>query len=138
MPDTASAQPAAGAAIGGVRQTLRLESVAMLALLVAAYRITGASWGLFALLFLVPDLAMVPYLASKTAGAAAYNAAHNFVAPAALAGLAMIISSNPTLAIAIIWAAHIAFDRAVGYGLKYSTGFNDTHLGRVGRSAPAA
>jgi hypothetical protein len=35
--------------------------------------------------------------------------------------------------IAIIWAAHIGFDRALGYGLKYPTAFSDTHLGRIGK-----
>ena len=30
----------------------------------------------------------------------------------------------------LIWIAHIGFDRALGYGLKYPTGFGDTHLGR--------
>ena len=34
---------------------------------------------------------------------------------------------------ALIWIAHIGFDRALGYGLKYATGFRDTHLGRIGR-----
>jgi Domain of unknown function (DUF4260) len=29
--------------------------------------------------------------------------------------------------------AHIGLDRALGYGLKYSTAFGDTHLGRTGR-----
>ena len=34
--------------------------------------------------------------------------------------------------LALIWAAHIGFDRALGYGLKYPSGFGDTHLGRIG------
>jgi hypothetical protein len=33
----------------------------------------------------------------------------------------------------LIWIAHIGFDRALGYGQKYSSGFGDTHLGRIGR-----
>jgi hypothetical protein len=36
-------------------------------------------------------------------------------------------------ALAVILLAHIAADRALGYGLKYATGFKDTHLGRIGR-----
>ena len=40
-----------------------------------------------------------------------------------------------TLSIAMIWLAHIGFDRALGYGLKYATGFGFTHLGRIGRNA---
>jgi hypothetical protein len=30
--------------------------------------------------------------------------------------------------------AHIGIDRALGYGLKYSTGFGFTHLGRIGKT----
>jgi hypothetical protein len=31
--------------------------------------------------------------------------------------------------------AHIGFDRALGFGLKYASGFGDSHLGRIGRAA---
>ena len=31
----------------------------------------------------------------------------------------------------LIWFAHIEWDRALGYGLKYPTFFKDTHLQRV-------
>jgi hypothetical protein len=42
------------------------------------------------------------------------------------------VEHRPSLTpIALIWAAHIGFDRLVGYGLKYGTGFKETHLGRV-------
>jgi hypothetical protein len=48
------------------------------------------------------------------------------------------ISINPpvgcytyALPLALIWLARIGMDRAVGYGLKYASGFKDTHLGRV-------
>jgi hypothetical protein len=37
------------------------------------------------------------------------------------------------LSIAMIWLAHIGFDRALGYGLKYASGFSSTHLGRIGK-----
>jgi hypothetical protein len=35
----------------------------------------------------------------------------------------------------MIWLAHIGIDRALGYGLKYSSGFPFTHLGRIGWDA---
>jgi hypothetical protein len=38
------------------------------------------------------------------------------------------------LSLAIIWLAHIGFDRALGYGLKYAAGFGFTHLGRIGKA----
>ncbi len=34
---------------------------------------------------------------------------------------------------ALVWIAHIGFDRALGFGLKYASRFGDTHLGRTGR-----
>jgi hypothetical protein len=51
-----------------------------------------------------------------------------------LLALAGWIAGEPIAAAGgLIWAAHIGFDRGLGYGLKYPTGFGDTHLGRVGR-----
>jgi hypothetical protein len=32
---------------------------------------------------------------------------------------------------ALVWIAHIGVDRFSGYGLKYPSGFRDTHLQRV-------
>jgi Domain of unknown function (DUF4260) len=45
------------------------------------------------------------------------------------------LSSPLVLSIAMIWLAHIGIDRALGYGLKYATGFAFTHLGRIGRAS---
>ena len=42
-------------------------------------------------------------------------------------------ASPLVLSIAMIWLAHIGFDRALGYGLKYAAGFGFTHLGRIGK-----
>ncbi len=33
--------------------------------------------------------------------------------------------------IALIWLTHIGVDRALGYGLRYPSGFKDTHLQRL-------
>jgi hypothetical protein len=42
------------------------------------------------------------------------------------------------LSIAMIWLAHIGFDRALGYGLKYAGGFGFTHLERIGKPSTKA
>jgi len=132
--------PARAVAAGGVVSLLRLEGAAVLAAAVAAYVFVGGSWLLFALLLLAPDLAMIAYRFGPVAGAAAYNAAHTYLAPAALgaAGLALgaaglALGAPAMQALALIWVAHIGLDRALGYGLKHATGFGDTHLGRIGR-----
>lgn len=109
----------------------RAEAAAILALAIVAYHATGASWWLFAALILVPDLSMAGYLAGPRIGAAIYNAAHTYSLPIALAGLAMIMSLPIATAAAIIWIAHIALDRMLGYGFKLPRGFKSTDLGSL-------
>ena len=120
-------------ATGAVALLLRLEGLAALAAAAAAYAYVGGSWALFALLLLAPDLAMLGYRFGPAVGAAAYNAVHTDVAPAALGALGLALAAPLLQALALIWIAHIGMDRALGYGLKYATGFGDTHLGRIGR-----
>jgi hypothetical protein len=115
------------------RLLLRLEGLALFVLATWAFAHTGASWWLYAVLFLSPDLSFAGYLAGPKPGAVAYNALHSTLGPAVLAGLGLFLESSMLLGIAAIWAAHIGFDRMLGYGLKYTSGFNDTHLGRIGR-----
>lgn len=117
-------------AVGGApRAWLRLEGLAVLALAVLLFELGGHSWLLFAALFLVPDVSFAAYLAGPRAGAIGYNVAHSYVGPVLVAALALLTGRPPVAA--LIWAAHIGFDRALGYGLKYPSGFADTHLGRL-------
>jgi hypothetical protein len=122
--------PAIGAAAGGVRALLRAEGLALAAAATAAYAHAGFSWGLFAALFLAPDLSFAAYWLGSKWGAAAYNLVHSTIAPLALGVVAFALGAPLFQAIALIALAHIGFDRALGYGLKYSAGFGATHLGR--------
>jgi hypothetical protein len=121
----------AGAVHGSVRLWLRLEGLVVLVLAVYLYARGGHSWVVFAALFFVPDISFAAYLAGPRIGAAVYNVAHSYVGPW-LVGLALF-ATGATLMWALIWGAHVGFDRALGYGLKYPTAFRDTHLGRIGR-----
>lgn len=109
---------------------LRLEGGVVLVGACLAHAALGGSWATFFALFLVPDLAMIGYLAGPRVGAASYNAAHTYLAPALLAGLGLLLGSTMLLGGACVWAAHVGFDRLLGFGLKYSTAFGDSHLGR--------
>jgi hypothetical protein len=124
-----------GAADGGVRDLLRAEGLVLLVCTVALYWRTGADWRLFAALFLVPDLSFAGYLAGPRVGAAAYNLMHSTITPLLLGAWATALNFHLALSLALIWLAHIGFDRALGYGLKHARGFGFTHLGRVGRAA---
>ena len=114
-----------------VRLLLRLEGLAIGAGAVVLYADGDHSWWLFALLILAPDLSFLGYLAGSRLGAAAYNLLHNLVLPVALGTAAVLADSEASLAVALIWLAHIGVDRLIGYGLKYPTAFKDTHLQRV-------
>ena len=57
---------------------------------------------------------------------------------AGLGLVAWLAGANAVLPYMLIWAAHIAIDRAVGYGLKYPGSFKDTHLGRMGKDKEAS
>ncbi len=118
---------------GSVLILLRLEGLAVAAIAAVLYARTGASWGLFAALWLVPDLSMLGYLAGSCRGARIYNAFHTYVLPGALALSALLLQVNALLPLALIWINHIGVDRLLGYGLKYSDGFGVTHLGRLGK-----
>jgi hypothetical protein len=121
-----------GAVSGTQRLILRLEGGAVLAAAAAAYAHAGQGWGLFALMFLVPDLSMLGYLRGPRLGAACYNAGHSYLGPAALGAVALAAAQPLGVALALIWIAHIGFDRLLGYGLKHVAGFGFTHLGAVG------
>jgi hypothetical protein len=129
---------ATGAATGGLRTMLRLEGLTLFIGMTLLYAVWGGSWWIYAILFLVPDLSFLAYLAGPRTGAIVYNAAHSYMAPMTLMVAGLGMASPLTLSIAMIWLAHIGIDRALGYGLKYAAGFGFTHLGRIGRPVPTS
>jgi hypothetical protein len=110
---------------------LRTEESALLLVTLYAYQHLHYSWLLFALLFLTPDLFMLGYLLNPRDGAATYNLAHTLTLPVALLLISYIQQWPLAAAIALIWTAHIALDRLLGYGLKYPIFFKDTHLQHI-------
>jgi len=110
---------------------LRVEELALLTAAVALYTHFHFSWGLFAVLFLAPDLFMLGYLANPRVGSALYNLGHTLFVPLALFFAAYSLHRSLLIAVAVIWISHIAFDRLLGYGLKYPAHFKDTHLQHV-------
>ena len=107
---------------------LRIEAGCVLALSLLYYQEIHGSWILFVLLLLVPDLAILGYLCGVRIGTICYNIVHTLIGPLLLIGSAVVGRSFWLLPYGLIWIAHIALDRLLGFGLKYPTRFNDTHL----------
>jgi Domain of unknown function (DUF4260) len=109
---------------------LRLEALLELTVACIAYqRIYPHHWGMFALLFLAPDISLLGYLRSANkASAAFYNLVHSYVLPLGLGVVAWERGGVLGVPLALIWLAHISFDRCLGYGLKFPESFRPTHI----------
>jgi hypothetical protein len=75
------------------------------------------------------DIFMLGYLLNPKIGAHIYNLGHSTIIPAILLVFGTAYTNNYLLAAGIIWLAHVGWDRAFGYGLKFRDGFKHTHLG---------
>lgn len=121
-----------------MKNTLRLEELAMFGLSVYLFSLLEYAWWVYPALLLLPDLSMVGYLLNPRVGALAYNLAHH-------KGLALLVYllgigvGSPEIELAgIILFGHASMDRMLGYGLKYPDSFQHTHLGYIGKKAPAS
>lgn len=121
-----------GYVTGGVGTVLRGEGLVVLLASVLAFHWVHGRWILFAALFLAPDVSFAVYAISGRWATAAYNTVHSYILPIAL--LLWSYQHPALLPYALIWMAHIGFDRMLGYGLKYATAFEHTHLGAIGRA----
>jgi hypothetical protein len=98
---------------------------------VTLYFHLGYPWWLLVVLALAPDLSMLGYIAGPAAGAVTYDLAHTYAVPVALGVVGVLAGADVAVQVGLIWVTHIGVDRAIGYGLKYPTAFQDTHLQRV-------
>jgi hypothetical protein len=110
------------------RNYLRIEGLAVLGIALAGYFTFDGSVWMLLILALAPDLSMIGYLAGTRVGSLSYNIFHTYTLPLALGSLGFWANIPLALLIALIWAGHIGADRLIGYGLKFDSGFKDTHL----------
>lgn len=110
------------------RAFLRLEGLIVLGLSLGGYvAVDGPIW-LLVVLALAPDLSMVGYLAGPKIGSLSYNVVHTYSLPLVLGAIGVWTGVPVALWVALVWTGHIGADRLFGYGLKYETGFQETHL----------
>jgi hypothetical protein len=119
---------------------LRIEGAVLFGLATFLYVWTDRGWLVFVVLFLVPDLAILGYIGGSRVGAVVYNLFHTYLVPATLMIVAFTTPVRGAFGWALIWFAHIGMDRMFGFGLKRTSGFQETHLGRIGpaRVKPSA
>lgn len=98
------------------------------------YNQPGYSGAVFVACFFLPDLSILVYFKSPRFGAIIYNTAHFMLLPSLIGVYALVSGQAVALQVALLWASHIAFDRALDRGLKYEDSFLSTDMG--GKSLP--
>lgn len=83
------------------------------------------------LCLLLPDLGMVGFLQGPRLGAWTYNLVHTEALAVGLLATGVATDSRPMQIAALVLGAHVGMDRALGYVLKFTSGFKDTHLQRL-------
>lgn len=116
-----------------MKTLLKLEEAAIYLLSVYALFYLEASWWMFLLIFIGPDISMIGYLFGPRAGAFMYNLFHHKAVGAILIFLFLLLHNEAWLFAGIIIIGHSSMDRFFGYGLKYFSGFHYTHLGFIGK-----
>ncbi len=113
-----------------VKKIIYSENAALLLLCLVYYFSQGFPLWLLLVLLFVPDLAIVFYAINPRIGQLVYNGWHTYLWPLLLLSCAWWLKETLYLQLALIWTIHIAMDRTLGFGLKY-TEFKETYLQKL-------
>ena len=112
-----------------MKTTLKLEELAQFGLGIHFFSLLPFAWWWFLVLILAPDIGMIGYAFGNKTGAFLYNLFHHKGLAIAIYVIGVYLQNDILMLIGAILFAHAAFDRILGYGLKYEKGFKFTHLG---------
>src|SRR5258708_14327070 len=120
-----------------MKNLIKLEEREIVGLSIHLFFRLHFAWYWWLVWILARDLSMLGYLAGNRVGAVCYNFVHH-KGVAIVLYLVGVYTYNETLQFTgLILFGHSCMDRGMGYGLKYFSGFQDTHLGKIGREAKA-
>ncbi len=116
-----------------MKNNIKLEELAMFILGIFLFSTLDFMWWWFLVLILLPDISMLGYAFGNKTGAYTYNFFHHKGVAVAVYLSGIYMDNSLIQLIGIILFSHAAMDRMLGYGLKYTTSFHDTHLGKTGK-----
>ncbi|MCI2228956.1 DUF4260 domain-containing protein [Polaribacter sp. MSW13] len=111
---------------------LKIEELMMLILSIVMFSQLSFDWWWYLVLFLSPDVSFIGYTINPKFGAICYNLLHHKGLAIMIYLVGMYLNNESIQLVGIIIFGHASFDRILGYGLKYSDSFNNTHLGKIG------
>ena len=118
-----------------MKNLLKLEEAFMFGLSIFLFSKLDYAWWWYPVLILAPDLSMAGYLMNTRFGAVTYNFIHHKALGIGLFVLGVVFANQFLQLTGLILFGYSSMDRALGYGLKYSDSFQNTHLGVIGRLA---
>lgn len=116
-----------------MKNILKLEELAMLVLSIYMFSLVDVAWWWYLALFFVPDVSFIGYAVNIKVGAFFYNLLHHKGLCIVLYLVGIYLNNTSLQLVGIVFFGHSAFDRMLGYGLKYTDSFNNTHLGIIGK-----
>ena len=115
-----------------MKNLLRLEELAMFSFCIFLLAKHESAWWVYILLVVGPDIGMLGYLINNMAGAISYNIFHHKGVALAIFAFGFLSQIDAIQILGLILFGHSSMDRMFGYGLKFFTGFKETHLGVIG------
>lgn len=117
-----------------MKQILKLEEIALFILCAIMFDALGLNNLWFWVFLLAPDISALGYLAGNKIGAICYNFFHHKALAIAVLIVGWFGNDVTIMGVGLVLLAHSSMDRVFGYGLKYFSGFKDTHLGKIGNN----
>ena len=116
--------------IHNMKYIIQLEELALMAPGISGLSFSGFdfSWWVWTLLFMSPDISFFAYLGGMKVGTFTYNILHHRGVAVVVGLSGFFLGQNILLLIGLILYTHASFDRMLGYGLKFTSGFKHTHL----------
>lgn len=115
-----------------VKYVIQLEFLIIsVALILFGLLVGKFEWYWLLLGFLAYDITLLGYLVSPAFGRYAYNITHSLAGPALLAVVYILTNDQAVLFVTVTWLLNISINRALGFGLKESSGVEYTHLGKA-------
>ncbi len=118
-----------------MKNSLKLEELAQFLFGIYLFSTLDFAWWWFPVLILSPDVSMIGYAFESRIGAYSYNFFHHKAVAIAVYLIGIYLNNSILQLIGIILFSHSAMDRMFEYGLKFTTSFNDTHLGKIGKES---
>jgi hypothetical protein len=117
-----------------MKQLIKAEEAAMLVLSIFLWAQLHFAWYWWLIWILAPDLSMLAYpLGGNKVGAIVYNLVHHKGVAIAIYFVGWYLGDRYLKGAGMILLGHSCMDRAMGYGLKYFSSFQETHLGKIGK-----